>query len=148
MQRFELKQYLDSHPDASLKEYLDYLENESKIKLEEAKKLETEKEEWYKNLENKYFKVTHNATSFGYFYISEVQQAPYRAPVVIADIYYSILSTEKLLRISEENRNYVNHLWFGCPYENGAVDLMTEISRQEFEDKISKIKGYIKNFEI
>lgn len=148
MTTLEIKQYLDSHPDASLKEYVEHLQNEADLKLKELEKYEAERREWYKNLASKYYKVRHNSVCFDYFYVCEVH-CDNRTPIIVADKCYSIMSSNNTLKLiigsSKEN---INHLWFGNPTEYGAISIITEISQQEFEDSVTKIKNYIKEFEI
>jgi hypothetical protein len=127
--------FYKSNPDAKLKDYFDACEKAD----EEIRKNNELKNNWYKELANRYFIINFNGFSFCAVKVDKWPDTNYE------NLYlcYNINSDEKT--IVKENRK-INRYWFNNPFENSALTntKCTEISEDEF-NSIAKIYEQVKD---
>ena len=140
-------EYLKVNPNASLREYNDFLEDKNKKHLEELVQSQLDKAKFFKSLSNKYYRIKFNIDSKAYIYLGEVTVNSYGTATTPGCICYSVHKTSEELCIKRENNYSVNLLWFKSPLVYGSVDLAKEISEEEYNEATSKIKKFLSECE-
>lgn len=140
-------EYLKIHPNASLREYNDFLEDKNKKHLEGLLEAELNRTKFFKSLSNKYYRIKFNVDSKAYIYLGEVTVDSYGKATTSRCICYSVHKTSEELRIKKENNYPVNLLWFKSPLVYGSVDLAKEISEEEYNKATSKIDEFLSECE-
>lgn len=136
---YTIDEYLKLNPNASLKDWGDYLTS-----CEEAtKQYENEQykkcEDFYKELEGRYFIINFNGASFC---IIKVDKWPSNQYVNKYDCY-NIYNDSYKSSIEFERRN-INRYWFNNPYEKkyygSGSTKCKEITKEEYDDIVDKAK--------
>jgi hypothetical protein len=140
-------EYLKVNPNASLREYNDFLEDKNRKSLEELVQAQLNKAKFFKSLSNKYYRIKFNTDSKSYIHLGEVTVNSYGTATTPGCICYSIYRTSEELRIKKENNYSVNLLWFKSPLVYDSVDLAKEISEEEYNEATSKIKEFLSKCE-
>lgn len=125
-----VEQYLNSNPEASLKEYNEYVKTQTRKESTEAFENLRKCKEWYEQLTGRYFMINFNNTSFRAVYIDK--HLPYRSSEKY--MTYGIIVDDKECSISYKN-TYINSEWFKCPYDSTTgkgVEEVREISEDEY----------------
>ena len=141
--------YYRSHPDATIKEFIDYTKEQDRRKQEAENERYNNCIDWYKNLEGRYFIINFNGTSYLAVYVDRWPSTEFN------NKYQSYgISTDKYSIIDEKGRE-INRYWFKNPYEkpycgqnNGSCK---EITKEEFEDiakKCIEIKNIVESINL
>lgn len=137
-----IENYYAIHPNATLKEYFDYIKEENKIKKQQVIEKEHKLIEWYKNLEGRYFILNFNNDSFLAVYVDKWPNNAYNNPYLCYNI---VLDTNC---INEQEKRQVSRYWFKNPYEDNYFGQnegsCKEITKEEFDSIVDKYKT-IKN---
>lgn len=132
-----VKEYLKLHPDASLKDYVDYTISSEKEYEEKENERYKNCEDWYKGLEGRYFIINFNGSSFCVIKVDKWPSTPFSN---IYDCYNIYLQYNG---INFEQRE-VNRFWFNNPYEKNfygrGATKCKEITKEEYEDIANKSK--------
>jgi len=143
----DIEIYFKSHPDATIKEYLDYV----KAKDIEKKKSKDEREknriEWYKALEGKCFLITFHSNAHIVLKVTKWPKTEFQNEYLCYNIYSDYI-------VKEDNRN-VNRYWFKNPYEKpyygqneGSCREISEESYNEIAEKCAKVEEIINSINI
>ena len=149
MNNSDIEIYFNSHPDATIKEYLDYV----KAKDIEKKEYESEREknriEWYKALEGRCFIITFHSRAHIVLKVTEWPNAEFKNKYLCYNIYI-----DPNYIIKEENRE-VNRYWFKNPYEKpyygqneGSCKEISEEMYNEIVEKCEKVEEIINSINI
>jgi hypothetical protein len=141
--------YYQSHPDATIKEFIDYTKEQDRRRQEAETERYNNCIDWYKNLEGRYFIINFNGTSFLAVYVDRWPSTEFN------NKYQSYgISTDKYSIINEKGRD-INRYWFKNPYEKpyfGQNDgSCKEITKEEFEDiakKCIEIKNIVESINL
>lgn len=133
MRNSNIEIYLKSHPDATIKEYLDYVK--AKDNIERAKRAEqlNNKVQWYKDLIGRYFILNFNGCAYTVVHVDKMFSGDFATQFPVYNVYRS----KDKVSIDKENR-IVNKFWFNCPYEDpyygkGSTKVK-EITKEEFDN--------------
>ena len=137
---YNVNEYLKLHPDASLKDWCDYMRSYEEEQAKERKEQYKKCEEWYKALEGRYFIINFNGGSFCAIKVDKWPSHPYENKY---DCYNINLQYNG---IWFERRN-VNRLWFCNPYESDyyvgkGINACKEITEEEFDNIAYKAKQF------
>lgn len=138
---YTINQYLTANPNASLKDWCDYVtacdEEQSKNLQDQHQKCE----DWYKTLKDRYFIINFNGSSFC---AVKVDKWPSNLYVNKYDCY-NIYSDSNKSSIEFEHRD-INRSWFNNPYENicfkNGTKGIKEITEEEFNDIANKAEQF------
>jgi hypothetical protein len=142
MDNINIFEYYKTHPDASIKDYLDYVneyrEKEQKEREEKIKNCE----EWYKALAGRYFVFDFNGCSFCAVKVDKWPSNEFRNKYDCYNI------DARRQGIVFENRD-INRYWFNNPYERDYTGRDStkckEITKEQF-DFIAENANNIKSF--
>ena len=126
--------YLDSHPNSTLKEYIDYLSD----KKEKARLESIESEKRHKELLDSYvgkcFKIDFNGNSFIYFKLTQPISSSFRETV------YGVYSDSNKTYMEIEKDRYINIQWLPFQQEwYGTPSVKSSIISEESFNKIVSI---------
>lgn len=123
--------YLQHHPDATLKEYLEY----EALKMKEKKDAELERHnkciEWYKALEGRCFLITFHSNAHIVLKVTKWPETEFKNKYLCYNIYSDYI-------VKEENRD-VNRYWFKNPYEKPYYGQNEGSCKEISEDKYNEI---------
>ena len=114
-----LKEYLLINPNATLKEYYEYLENIKNKQIEDEKRKEKELNDFYESLIGKYFYYSFNSSSRMYLQVTKNLNT-HTSPIELAYTMF-VTNTQSNYEITDR---YINKLW--------CKDFV-EISKQNFD---------------
>lgn len=142
MDNINIFEYYKTHPDASIKDYLDYVneyrEKEQKEREEKIKNCEN----WYKALAGRYFVFDFNGCSFCAVKVDKWPSNEFRNKYDCYNI------DTRCQGIVFENRD-INRYWFNNPYERDYTGRGStkckEITKEQF-DFIAENANNIKSF--
>lgn len=145
---YTINEYLKLHPDASLKDWCDYVtvceEEQTKERQEQYKKCE----DWYKALEGRYFIINFNGSTFCAVKVDKWPSNQYENKYDCYNIYlqYNGICFEK---------RSINRAWFNNPYEKEywtkGTNGCKEITAEDFDNiayKAMQIKETIKEIDL
>ena len=145
---YTINEYGKLYPNASLKDWCDYVavceEEQAKERQEKYKKCE----DWYKALEGRYFIINFNGSSFCAFKVDRWPSNQYENKYDCYNIYlqYNGICFEK---------RSINRAWFNNPYEKEywtkSINGCKEITAEEFDNiayKAMQIKEIIKEIDL
>lgn len=126
------EKYLDSHPDSTLKEYIDYLND----KKEKARLERIDSEKRHRELLDSYvgkcFKIDFNGNSFIYFKLTQSVSNNFKETV------YGVYSDSNRTYMEIEKERFINirwlpfqQEWYGTPSVNSSI-----ISEESFNNII------------
>ena len=131
---FELKEFYEKSPSATIQDYLKFIE-EKKLSEQENN---IKKEEWYNQQVGKYYFVNHNGPRKTYYKLTSRNRYGF-----IADDSYTV-DCRGLM--SNEHNVFFNEAWLHNPYDknsgNGVV-VVTEITENEFNEIVEKFKNFV-----
>lgn len=139
-----IEQYLQSNPDASLKEYQDYVKEQTRIDSNNAFETLRKCHEWYAQLANRYFMINFNGTSFRMVYIDK----PMKYKSGERYLTYCIILDDETCSI-ERTSMYLNPEWFACPYDLSSgkgVEEVREMTKDEYDTIILQYQKINKLF--
>lgn len=118
-----MKTYLEQHPNATLREYVDYFAAEQQ-KIENTRKIELENRKAYlKSCTGKYFKVVFNSNSSIYFKVTnDLTKEPFRETI------YRVYSDNTMKRLTVNNLGCISNDWLLGEY----CDKISEISEEDY----------------
>lgn len=133
--------YYQYHPDATIKEYLEY----EALKEKEKKDAELERQnkclEWYKALEGRYFLICFNSNAYMAVKVTKWPDTEFKNKYICYNIG---LNPNNIIK--EENRD-VNRYWFKNPYEKpyfgqneGSCKEISEEKYNEIVEKCARIE--------
>ena len=144
-----IKSYLSSHPEASLKDYVDYLDSIEKEKRDKETERQNNERKYFESMIGKYFIINFNNSSYIVVYIDKLISGT-------RDKFkcYDIIIGQKF-SIECEIREF-NKFWFiNNPYLppvlGQACQWTKEISKEEYEaivkqyEEITSIFNHIKS---
>jgi hypothetical protein len=137
---YTINEYLKLHPDASLKDWADYIKSSEEEEFKERKERYKKCEEWYKTLEGRYFIINFNGASFCAVKIDKWPSSTYGNTYDCYNInlQYNGIWFEK---------RPINRLWFDNPYESEyysgkGVSGYKEITEEDFDNIAYKAKQF------
>ena len=135
------KNYISTHPDMTLKEFLDeYKNNELKKREEESERYKKEVE-YYNSLKDKYFIINFNNSSYLIVY---VDKALGNRDHVKFHCYSLVYWDKDRFEFKEETREF-NNLWFDNPYTKNyctygkTIQWCKEITKDEYDAIVNMI---------
>lgn len=146
----EIEIYYKDHPNSTLKEFLDYVKEQDRIKFDLESENYYKKMDWYKNLEGRYFMINFNSNLFLVLYVDHWPNSEFRNKYLC----YNISISDSY--ITKQDERNVNRYWFHNPYETlnyGQNDCCNckEITKEEFDsiiEKSSQIKEIVESINI
>lgn len=144
IEAIDYKNYLDEHPDATLKEAYDAIvaDDEEKYRLE-CERREKEKE-WNMNLSYKWFLIKFNASSKLVCQLDKIDWVKAFDQSFKILNGYDIYNGSKTTQIQKTDR-WVNTLWFNNPYRIEYRDprcTVKELSTEEVNKYLELFKQY------
>lgn len=135
----ELKLHLQEHPNATVREYYEYLKEERKRQKEEERTRQENENVWYDEQIGKYFFVNFNSSSYHLFQLSRKTHDEY-----FADVYYSIYTYDSNSSLQIEKDVYINKIWLDNPYSEKyrSYKKCKEVSKEEWDNYMSVFHEY------
>ena len=130
--------YYKTHPDATIKDFIDFIKEETRRKNEAERERSEKCTNWYKELAGRYFIFNFNGSSFLAVYVDHCPSNEFNNKYQCYGI-----SIKDSYCISNQNGREVNRYWFKNPYE--------EITKEEFDDianKYSQIKDIVESINL
>ena len=148
MDNSDIEIYFKSHPDATVKEYLDY----AKAKDDEKKESESERKknriEWYKALKGRCFLITFHSCSHIALKVTNCPSEGTENTYICYNIHI------KPNYITKEDR-YINPYWFKNPYEKyfhgqneGSCIEISEEKYNEIVEKCARVEEIVNSINI
>lgn len=138
----EEEQYLETHPDSTLKEYIDFLKEEQKKKklfLDESKKRH---EELLNSYIGKCFKVNFNGSCVIYFKIT----TPITQNTLVTS--YELYTDKDRTYMSLDTNRYINERWLPNQeewYSSSYVQSSSIISEESFNKIVSMYENMVES---
>lgn len=119
----DIEIFYRSNPDATLKDYFDACKKAD----EEIRKNNELKNNWYKELANRYFIINFNGASFCVVKVDKWPDTNYENLYLCYNVNINAKTIEK-------EKRKVNRYWFNNPFENSGLSCnkCKEISEDEF----------------
>lgn len=138
----EISLYLREHPDATLKEYEEYLKQKCDEDIKARKEFEKEEELRYGSYTGKYIMAKFNDQAYRFWHIKSA--SPY---LVTADKSFMVIHSKNGVSINEEpSKDFrVNCLWFRR--DSSEIKKMKEITEEGFEKIKTLMKDMSASFE-
>lgn len=138
----EAKEYLKNHPEATLNEYVKYVDKIKKDEIETAIEIERNKKQWYEDLIGRYFCINFNDRSKAYCKLSKNDNG------LVSEPCYNIYKDSSEISFKKETR-YINYVWFNNPYEDNYKKdkhvRIVELTKEQYDEVVSKIEPIISN---
>ncbi len=141
MSNSDIEIYFKSHPDATVKEYLDYIKAKNTEKIEAENERQKKCIEWYKSLEGRCFLISFHSNAHIVLKVTKWPDTEFQNSYLCYNIYYN-----PNYIIKEENRD-VNRYWFKNPYEKpyygqkeGSCKEISEEKYNEIAEKYAQIE--------
>lgn len=137
------KEYLYKHPEASLKEYLDYVAAEDKARNDAIIERENKYKEWFESKIGSYFLIDFNGNSKMVFELGYRANFGRSPKDLVAKIAYEWFKDSVSVKLSTEKNRGVNELWLPNPYTNrpswtlGGNKEVYELTKEEFDEYVS-----------
>lgn len=137
------KEYLNKHPEASLKEYLDYVAAEDKAKNDAITEREKKYKEWFESKIGSYFLVDFNGNSKMVFELAYRPNFGRSTKDLVAKTAYEWFKDSVTVKLSTEKNRPVNELWLPNPHRNspswtlGGNKEVYELTKEEFDEYVS-----------
>ena len=142
--------YYNTHPDATIKEFIDFVKEETRRKNEAERERSEKCTNWYKELAGRYFIINFNGSSFLAIYVDHWPSNEFNNKYQCYGI-----SIKDSYCISNQNGREVNRYWFKNPYEKPYYGRnegsCKEITKEEFDDianKYSQIKDIVESINL
>lgn len=136
-------QFLKLNPSATLKEYVDYVNEAKKTNLQLSIERQKKANEFYRNLNGRYFFIDFNGNSHIYIQVVVNQDDRLCAPKSYEVLYKS----GRLIKTTIDFDRSLNRLWFDCPYDDAyshysdkGVRQLKEITKVEFDSIVEKFE--------
>lgn len=139
-----VEQYLQSKPDASLKEYQDYVKEQTRKDSVETFENLRKCHEWYAQLAGRYFMINFNGTSFRMVHVDK----PMKYKAGERYLTYCIILDDETCSI-ERTSMYLNPEWFSCPYDLSSgkgVEEVREMTKDEYDTIVAQYQKINKLF--
>lgn len=137
------KEYLNKHPEATLKEYLDYVEAEDKAKNDAIAEREKKYKEWFESKIGSYFLIDFNGNSKMVFELAYSPNFGRSTKNLVAKTSYEWFKDSINVKLSIEKNRHINALWLPNPYTNspsltlGVNKEVYELTKEEFDEYVS-----------
>jgi len=125
--------YFQYHPDATLKEYLEYEALKEKEKKDAVLERQNKCLEWYKALEGRCFLICFHSNSYMAVKVTKWPDTEFQNKYIC----YNISLNPNFIN-KEENKN-VNRYWFKNPYENPYYGQNEGLCKEISEEKYNEI---------
>ena len=144
-----LKVYYQNHPNATIKDYLDYLDTKKKEDFEKENNRNDLKIQWYKDLAGRFFILKFNERVYMVIYVDKYPSTEFKTKYTV----YSI-NVEHNTIVKEDNRE-INRHWFKNPYEKPYWGQnegeCIEITKEVYKDIVNKYNichDFVKSIDI
>lgn len=136
-------EYINNHPDMTLKEYLDECKNNELKHQKEENERKKKEIEYYNSLKDKYFIINFNNSSYIIVYVDKELGNKNNVKFYCYSIVYW---DNNRFEFKEETREF-NNLWFDNPYTQNyctygkPVQWCKEIKKDEYEGIINMLRS-------
>lgn len=139
MEISEIKKFASENPQATVTDFVSYLENKKTSTLKEEQKRLENLSDWLRALDGRFFMVKFNEHSRIVFQVSNQTNPFYVTTLTVVQPAYEIDfdpndSVYKNLSIVLNSRRAINRLWFKCPYESADHQLGIQRSTNEIKE--------------
>lgn len=141
-----IEEYLDKHPDSTLREYNEYVKEEERKRRQEKVDSDNRHEALLKSYIGKCFKIDFNNMSTMFFRLtSDPTNLPNRD--LKEDSYSGYIDSSKV-RMELEKKRYINIMWLPGQKEwYGNTHKVSQISEEDFNkvvEKYNEMVGFAK----
>lgn len=138
------ERYLETHPNSTLKEYIDYLDAKELQRQQELKESEKKHEELLASYIGKCFKMDFNGQSVLYFKLITDLNTLISKRHVLLPAYEVYISSDKV-SMEFEPKRYINMMWFPNQEEwfGRNNDTVTIISEKSYNEIVSIYKNMV-----
>lgn len=138
------ERYLETHPNSTLKEYVDYLDAKELQRQQELKESAKKHEELLASYIGKCFKIDFNGQSVLYFkLITDLNTLISRKHVLLPT--YKVYISSDMVSMEFEPKRYINIMWFPNQEEwfGRNTNTVTIISEESYNEIVSIYKNMV-----
>ena len=138
-----IEEYLDKHPDSSLREYNEYVKEEERKRHQEKVDSDNKHKALLKSYIGKCFKIDFNGMSTMFFRLTSDPTDP-RSSRIEEDAYSVYIDSSKV-HMELEKKRYINVMWLPGQEEwYGNSHKVFQISEEDFNKVVEKYNEMVK----
>lgn len=138
-----IEEYLDKHPDSTLREYNEYVKEEERKRRQEKVDSDNRHKALLKSYIGKCFKINFNGMSTMFFRLTSDPTDP-RSSRIEEDAYSVYIDSSKV-HMELEKKRYINVMWLPGQEEwYGNSHKVFQISEEDFNKVVEKYNEMVK----